>query len=234
MQFSVEVKIILIHFEDTISLLLNTPLFKHNAEQALNSFIADYSAATPLARKYADGVSASFLSFGIDVPGSTFVALASMLTNLELTKNPFTQTKPTVTLKKPNASGYAGGSTDPEYLSALSAYLIQAEAAQKYSCDLYNYEAEINLKSIRRIAELAPEFEQTTQTMLSLKNSYAVFIEDSDITECKAAMQQFELLDSYYRSCITKSSIKAYSYYWLKDSKDGFMYSNLQFSQLYK
>ena len=226
-------KLLFVQFSANVRLSARIDFNKYpQAEQVLYDFLEDYRNASPLARQYMDGISAIFESYSANSLGNTFTLIIGMLTRLEVCKNPYSEEKPQ-TVSKPNYKNYPGGKTDPDYLQAIAEWLPYAEASQKYSCDLYNWEAQINMESMRQLVELAPEFEEVVRTMLALREAYISFVQTGETQSAQAAMQAFDSLNAYEQAC-TKTSAKAYSYYFLNATKDGYSYSNLSFSTLYK
>ncbi|MCM1545306.1 MAG: hypothetical protein NC110_08415 [Ruminococcus sp.] len=220
-------------YTGTLKLMASTDFAKYpQAVDALNAFIEDYKAASPLARKYMDGVNGTFESYSSDTMGATFALLAGALTKYKVTTTPFDGEKP-ATVSKPNYKNYPNGKTDPDYLKALAEWLPYGEASQKYTCDVYNYEAEKAIEAFEEIVQMAPEFKDVIDTMLALRNAYASFIKTNEVESAKEAVTMYEALSDYEKKCVN-IGVKAYSYYYLNAAGDAYSYSNLTYTQLYK
>lgn len=199
-------------------------------------YIEAYKAAPALLRMYLDGYSATFFSFSSNTIGTAFSDSIKITGKVKLAENPFDGSgKPSIKNKKPNAKNFAGGTSDPEYISALNLYLADKKAAVEYDQKEKNYEYNFYIEAIKEYKDIIPEVTTACEAALELYEGYIDFEKTGSTDKAKAGMKAYDDMKNAYDLAVYKKLGSVYAYYlvYLNAKKDDYAYSNIMISQLY-
>ncbi|MEG0547061.1 MAG: hypothetical protein RR552_07775, partial [Oscillospiraceae bacterium] len=156
-------------------------------------------------------------NFGTNISYSSASGFADIITAFEkqeLKANPF-GTKEPAKVTKPKAKDYPLGDTDPKYIEDLAKYDAYKVASTHYTVDLANYEADLYIAAMEKVAnEAAPEFvEIVNYTKTSIEAINAFDANHSDYAKATEALEMFDEMTKNQLAYIANIGFTVYSIY---------------------
>ncbi len=220
-------------FKGTLKLSDFTNYTDPDAVAALQAYKTAFGNASALTRAYLDGISATFASYSQVSPGDSGNKLVRMISKCEQDLRPFTESAPPSAGASPKTANYAGGASDPAYQAALALWLTKQEAVMAYEARQYNHQIQANLKAMRELAALAPEYEPAMTSLEALRSAFDTFVRTRAAQPLGEAIALYDALNSVELQIAKSWTLKGYYFYFLNDARNNYSYSNINFNSLY-
>ncbi|MGN0561206.1 MAG: hypothetical protein ACI4K6_00180 [Candidatus Fimenecus sp.] len=152
----------------------------------LERYIADYKAASPLARAYMDGVNPSTKTYGLSSFGGKLRDLTNMIVKKQMTAD---------------GLAFDGGDKPSE-----------AQAAAEWTAAKYNWEADLLYDAFLSVTDGLSDLKGITDTVKLLREGYMNFIATNDIELAEKGIAAYEDLSAYEQKVVSTLTFKSFSF----------------------